>query len=110
MDRHAFQKAWGKVIARAWADVAFKELLLTAPEAVFQEYGFVVPSNILIKVLENGNRMIHLRCTRRGAPEYYLECTSSCYRRLETSSQMQVWSMWRTGWIEGVTIPLRTGR
>jgi hypothetical protein len=109
MDRQAFQKAWGKVMARAWADAAFKERLLTAPEAVFQEYGFEVPGNILIKVVLNGDRMIHLRCTRRGAPEWYVECTSSCYRRPGTSSQMQVWSMWRAGWTDGVTISLGTG-
>ena len=106
MDRQAFQKAWGRVIARAWADAGFKKRLLAAPEEVFLEYGFEVPSNILIKIMENGDRMIQLRCTRRGAPEWYVECTSSCYRQPETSSQMQVWSMWRAGWTEGVTISL----
>ena len=110
MDRQGFQIAWGKVMARAWADAAFKERLLTAPEAVFQEYGFEVPPHILIKVVSNGDRMIHLRCTRRGAPEWYLECTSSCYRHPETSSQMQVWSMWRAGWTDGVTISSGAGR
>ena len=80
------------------------------PEAVFQEYGFEVPPNILIRVVSNGNRMIRLRCTRRGAPEWYVECTSSCYRQPETISQMQVWSMWRAGWTEGVTISLGAGR
>ena len=58
MDRQAFQRAWGKVMARAWADAAFKERLLAAPEAVFQEYGFEVPSNILIRVVSNSDRMI----------------------------------------------------
>ena len=46
----------------------------------------------------------------RGAPERYLECTSSCYRKPETISQMQVWSMWRAGWTEGVTISVGAGR
>jgi hypothetical protein len=105
MDRHAFPEAWGKVMARAWADESFKARLLAAPEAVFQEYGFAVPPDILIRVVENADRMIHLRCTRRGAPECYVECTSSCYTRPETGSQMQVWSRWRAGWAEGVTIP-----
>ena len=104
MDRQAFQKTWGKVMARAWADASFKERLLTTPEAVFQEYGFEVPAHIFIKVVANADQMIHLRCTRRGAPEWYVECTSSCYSRPETSSEMQVWSMWRAGWTEGVTI------
>ena len=109
MDRKAFQKAWGMVIARAWEDAPFKERLLTTPEAVFLEYGFAVPANILIKVVSNGDRMINLRCTRRGAPEWYVECTSSCYRRPETSSQMHVWSMWRAGWTHGEIISLGAG-
>jgi hypothetical protein len=110
MDRQSFQKAWGKVMAKAWADAAFKELLLTAPEAALREYGFEVPLNIFLKVVSNSNRMIHLRCTRRGAPELYVECTSSCYRHPETSSQMQVWIRWRAGWTAGVTISLGAGR
>jgi hypothetical protein len=110
MDRQAFQRAWGKVMARAWADAAFKERLLAAPAAVFQEYGFEVPPNILIRVVSNGDRMIRLRCTRRGAPEWYVECTSSCYRKPETISQMQVWSMWQAGWTEGLTISLGARR
>jgi hypothetical protein len=109
MDRHAFQQAWGRVMARAWADKSFKKRLLTAPEVAFREYGFEVPPHILIKVAENADRMIHLRCTRRGAPEWYVECTSSCYRRPEADSQMQVWTMWRAGWTEGVMVPLGTG-
>jgi hypothetical protein len=110
MDRQAFQAAWGKLMARAWGDAAFKERLLTTPEAVFQEYGFAVPANISIKVVSNDDRMIKLRCTRRGAPEWYVECTSSCRLKPETSSQMQVWSMWRAGWTDGVTISLGAGR
>jgi hypothetical protein len=104
MDRQAFQRAWGKVVVRAWADAAFKERLLSTPEAVFREYGFEVPPNILIRVASNGDWTIRLRCTRRGAPECYVECTSSCYRQTETSLQMQVWSLWQAGWTEGVTI------
>jgi hypothetical protein len=109
MDRQVFQTAWGKLMARAWGDAAFKERLLATPEAVFQEYGFAVPANISIKVVATGDRTINLRCTRRGAPEWYVECTSSCYRRPETSSQMQVWSMWRAGWTDGVTISPEAG-
>jgi hypothetical protein len=109
MDRQAFQKAWGKVVARAWADAGFKKQLLAAPEVVFQEYGFKVPPNILIRVVSNNDRMIRLRCTRCDAPEWYVECTSSCYRTPETSSQMKVWTMWQAGWTEGVTISVGTG-
>jgi hypothetical protein len=105
MNRHKFQKAWTKLIAKAWVDISFKERLLAAPEAVFQEYGLAVPPHMVIRVKENADRMIHLRCTRRGAPEWYVECTSSCYRRPGRGSPMQVWSRWRAGWTEGATIP-----
>jgi hypothetical protein len=110
MDRQSFQRAWGKVVARAWTDAAFKERLLAIPQAVFQEYGFAVPPNILIRVVSNGDWMIRLRCTRRGAPEWYVDCTSSCYCKPGTSSQMQVWSMWQAGWTEGITIFLEARR
>ena len=35
MDRQAFQTAWGKLMARAWGDAAFKERLLTYPRGGF---------------------------------------------------------------------------
>ncbi len=110
MNRQEFQKVWGKVIARAWADASFKTRLLTAPEAVFKEYGFEVPPHIIIEVVEDAGRMIHLRCSQQGAPEWYMECTSSCYQRPETSSQMQIWSMWRAGWRTGLTVCLPARR
>jgi len=106
MDRQGFQKVWGKVVARAWADEAFKKRLLTDPEAVFKEYGYRVSPTITIQVVENAARMIHLRFFRPGAPEWYVECTSSCYHRSQTSSQMQIWTMWQAGWRTGVTLSL----
>jgi hypothetical protein len=106
MDRQEFQKAWGRVVARAWEDESFKARLLAAPAAVLKDYGFEVPANIRIRVVENNEEMIHLRCTQQGAPEYYLECTSSCYRRPETESQMQIWSIWQAGWRTGLTVSL----
>jgi Nitrile hydratase, alpha chain len=109
MDRQGFQEAWGKVVARAWEDMSFKQRLLTEPATVFKEYGFEMPMNISIRVVENTDRMIQLRCTQEGAPECYVECTSSCYRRPETSSQMQIWSMWRAGWRTGMTVSLAGG-
>ena len=110
MDRQAFQRAWGKVMARAWADAAFKERLLAAPEAVFQEYGFEVPANILIQVVSNGDRMIHLRCTRRGAPEWYVECTSSCYRRPRRALRCKFGACGGRAGPRDVTISVGAGR
>jgi hypothetical protein len=33
----AQQKAWAKIVAKAWSDEVFKQRLLKNPEAVFQE-------------------------------------------------------------------------
>jgi hypothetical protein len=110
MDQQAFQQAWGRVVARAWGDESFKARLLREPAGVFKEYGFEVPPTLAIRVVENDDRMIHLRCTKQGAPEFYLECTSSCYRRPEARSHMEIWSMWRAGWRTGVMVPLAARR
>ena len=110
MDRQAFQRAWGEMVGKAWTDAAFKERLLAAPAAVFLEYGFEAPPNILLRVVSNGDGIIRVRCTRRGSPEWYVQCTSSCYRQPGTKSQVQIWSMWQAGWTEGATISLGARR
>jgi hypothetical protein len=105
MNQREFQRTWGQVLARAWGDVSFKARLLNAPESVFQEYGLAVPPHLVIRVKENGDRMIHLRCYRRGTPEWYVECTSSCYFGSASGAPVQVWSRWQLGWTTGVAIP-----
>jgi len=39
MDREEFQKAYGKVVAKAWADDGFKAKLLADPKTVLKENG-----------------------------------------------------------------------
>src|SRR5262249_21352209 len=47
------QKVWGQVVAKAWADAAFKARLLADPKAALKEQGIVVPEGVQIQVHEN---------------------------------------------------------
>jgi hypothetical protein len=54
------QKAWNKVIARAWSDQLFKERLLRDPAKALKENGIKVPEGEAVKVVENTPKMVHL--------------------------------------------------
>ena len=45
--------AYGKIVARAWRDPAFKARLLADPAAVFEEVGVSVPEGAEVSVLES---------------------------------------------------------
>jgi hypothetical protein len=46
------QKQWAKIVAKAWADDAYKQKLLSEPAAVLREAGADVPAGVTFKVLE----------------------------------------------------------
>jgi len=50
--RSQYAKRWGRIVARAWVDEAFKERLLAEPKAVLWEYGIPVPASRGVRVLE----------------------------------------------------------
>lgn len=59
-DQQAFQeKQWGQIVARAWADEAFKERLLLEPKAVLREHGLEVAPEIVVKVVEDTEGVRH---------------------------------------------------
>ena len=60
---------WGQVVARAWADDAFKKRLLKDPAAVLKEYGLLVPSGIKLNVVENTEKVINLVVPLKPEPE-----------------------------------------
>jgi hypothetical protein len=60
MDPREFEKAWGKMVAKAWSDQAFKARLLADPAAVLKEHGMEVPADVTIKVLEHSAKVLHL--------------------------------------------------
>ena len=47
------QQAMGKIIAKSWADDAYKQRLINNPADVLKEEGVPVPDGITIKVVEN---------------------------------------------------------
>jgi hypothetical protein len=46
-------KAWSRIVAKAWADDQFKSRLLLDPVPVLQEHGVEFPSGTQVKVVEN---------------------------------------------------------
>jgi hypothetical protein len=60
MGREEFQKAYGKVVAKAWGDDDFKEKLLADPMMVLKENGVVIPEDVELRVVENTEEVVHL--------------------------------------------------
>ncbi len=59
MDQEQFQKAYGKLVAKAWADEDFKAKLLADPMAVFKENELTVPEGIEVRMVENTTDTMH---------------------------------------------------
>jgi hypothetical protein len=64
-----FEYQWSQLVARAWADPAFKARLLTDPAGVLKENGMLVPAGITIKVVENTPKVLYLTLPLPPAPE-----------------------------------------
>jgi len=60
MDRGEFQKAYGRIVAKAWADEDFKQRLLSDPTTVLKENGINVPEGVQFKVVESTGSLVHL--------------------------------------------------
>ena len=48
-----FQKAYGKLVAAAWADEDIKQRLMESPKEVLKEYGVEMPEGVDIRVVED---------------------------------------------------------
>jgi hypothetical protein len=59
MNGKEFQKAYGKLVAKAWADDDFKANLLADPMKVFSENDIEVPEGIEVKMIENTADTMH---------------------------------------------------
>lgn len=58
-------RTMGRVIARAWSDVAFKAQLLTQPRDALTQIGMAVPAETTIVAHENTNSLLHLVTTAK---------------------------------------------
>ena len=52
MAEHEQAKQWAKIVAKAWADEAFKQRLIDEPAAVLAEEGMEVQEGVELKVVE----------------------------------------------------------
>lgn len=55
-----FGVAYGKAVARAWSDNAYREQLLSDPKAALAEVGAEPPPGIELSVVENTPDRMHL--------------------------------------------------
>ena len=70
----AFNKAWSKVIEKAWNDPAFKKRLLNEPQKVLRENGIDLPSGMEYKVTENSDKIVYLNLPTNPGKELQGEC------------------------------------
>lgn len=59
MDPNEFQKAYGKLVAKAWSDDDFKAKLLSDPMTVFKENDITIPEGIEVRMLENTEKITY---------------------------------------------------
>ncbi len=52
-------KAYGRLVAKAWADDAFKHQLLADPRAVLQAEGLPPPEGAEVRVLESTPQLVY---------------------------------------------------
>ncbi|MBH64059.1 MAG: NHLP leader peptide family natural product precursor [Alphaproteobacteria bacterium] len=60
IDRNDFQRAYGKVVARAWSDPDFKALLLKDARTALASVGVEYPADIQVHVRENNATEMNL--------------------------------------------------
>ena len=53
-------KKFGRLVAKAWSDPAFKKRLVAEPKAILHEYGIEVPAGADVKVVENTEKVVYL--------------------------------------------------
>ena len=49
-----------QIIAKCWADEAFKQRLLADPAGTLKQEGVEIPAGVTVKVVENTVRVLHL--------------------------------------------------
>ncbi len=59
MDKNESQKAYGKLVAKAWSDDDFKARLLSDPMTVFRENDLTIPEGMEIRMVENTEKITH---------------------------------------------------
>ena len=60
-------KAYGRVVAKAWADEAFKQRLAADPAAVLKAEGVAVPDGTEVRLVENTDKLLHVTLPAKPA-------------------------------------------
>lgn len=55
-----WSKKYAQIVAKCWADEAFKKRFITDPAAVMQECGIEAPQEMEFKVVENSSNSTYL--------------------------------------------------
>jgi hypothetical protein len=53
-------KVYAQIVAKAWADPAFKAKLLADPMTALKEAGHTVPEGLVVKTVENTDKQVYL--------------------------------------------------
>jgi hypothetical protein len=56
----SWEKTWGKLVAKVWADEDLKQRLMEDPATVLREHGLEVPYDLELKVVEDTSLVRHL--------------------------------------------------
>ena len=59
-ERVDWEKAWGRLVARAWSDDDLKQRLLADPAEVMRDFGIDVPEDVELKIVEDTPAVRHL--------------------------------------------------
>jgi hypothetical protein len=68
-DDKDWDKQWGRLVAKAWADDELKARLLQNPEAVLKEHSIAIPPGTQVKVVENTEQLLYLPLPARPSQE-----------------------------------------
>ena len=60
MNKEEFQKAYSKIVAKAWADDDYRANLIKDPMTVFAENGMTIPEGVEVRILENTESVFNL--------------------------------------------------
>ena len=55
-----YWKKYGQIVAKSWADPAFKQRLMTDTRTVLLEHGIEVPEGVKVQAVENTEQVLHL--------------------------------------------------
>jgi hypothetical protein len=53
-------KQYQQIIAKCWADEAFKQRLMADPAATLKQEGIEIPGGVTIEVRENTDSLVHI--------------------------------------------------